>query len=140
MLGQEKSPGLTPPIVFAICMAMLVLALGASVVAGRQDSDSGPVRAFFDRQFASLMSGGSAPGTPEPTGAADVAAAVVATDTGTALVAAQPATLHASVTGSPQERPLLAGEADRRARRKSRGPILPLWIAPGRIVPCPLWG
>jgi murein DD-endopeptidase MepM/ murein hydrolase activator NlpD len=92
MLGQEKSPGLTPPIVFAICMAMLVLALGASVVAGRQDSDSGPVRAFFDRQFASLMSGGSAPGTPEPTGAADVAAAVVATDTGTALVAAQPST------------------------------------------------
>jgi murein DD-endopeptidase MepM/ murein hydrolase activator NlpD len=92
MLGQDKSPGLTPQVVFAICMAVLVIVLGASVVAGRTDGQAGPVRAFFDRQFARLVSGGSEPVTPGATEAAGGSPAVAVTSSGDATATALPST------------------------------------------------
>lgn len=54
MLGQEKSPGLTPQIVFAACMAVLVLALVGSVVFDRSHGQRSALGEFLDKGLARL--------------------------------------------------------------------------------------
>ncbi|MHB1318748.1 MAG: M23 family metallopeptidase [Anaerolineae bacterium] len=69
MLGQEKSPGLTPQIIFAVCMAVLVLALVGSVVFDRSDGQRSALAVFFEQGLARLAPVASVSKVPTALGA-----------------------------------------------------------------------
>jgi len=54
VLGQEKRPGLTPQVAFAGVMALLVLALVASVLTGRAERSQGWLRSVLAERAASV--------------------------------------------------------------------------------------
>lgn len=54
MLGQEKNPGLTPQVVFAVVMALLVVALAGATLLPKDEARANPVQTFIQERLSRL--------------------------------------------------------------------------------------
>jgi len=59
MLGQEKSPGLTPQVVFAAVMALLVVALAGATLLPKDEERPNPVQTFIQDRLSRLAVSGA---------------------------------------------------------------------------------
>lgn len=67
MLGQEKNPGLTPHVVFAAVMALLVVALAGATLLPKDEGRANPVQAFIQERLSRLAVSGAKDDAPDAT-------------------------------------------------------------------------
>ena len=67
MLGQEKNPGITPQVIFAAVMALLVVALAGATLLPKDEERASPVQSYIQERLSRLAVAATQDETPDVT-------------------------------------------------------------------------